>query len=130
MHLFKNLGQYVLTSLIAYLCGFYAYEKILNIVWDQSLGNDIYSVLFCGALAFMLVATPIYLRLINWMETKCKKYRLFIFPLGCMCVFFIPTMFIFVLFGSFNPFTSEALLFHAFFLSSGCVFGIGSAILK
>ncbi|QDQ03060.1 hypothetical protein FOH38_22880 [Lysinibacillus fusiformis] len=130
MKLFKNFGKYILTPLIAYLSGFYMYNSIINIVWNQSLGNEMGAVLFYGALAFLLVATPIYLLLINWMEIKFNKYHIFIFPSGCMCIFFIPTMFISALFGSFNPITSEALLFHAFFLTSGCVFGIGSAIFK
>lgn len=128
MKTFINIGKYILTPIISYLSGFYMYEKTLNLVWNQSLGNDIYAVLYYGGLAFFLIATPIYSFLTKWINTNFKKNHLLLFPLVCMLIFIIPTMFITALFDSFNPFTAEALLFHAFFITSGCVFGLSTAI--
>ncbi|MDN4607205.1 hypothetical protein [Sporosarcina highlanderae] len=60
-----NLYLYVVTSLLSFIGGFFAYILALKIVWDQSMsGGDMKAVLLWVGIAFFLIATPIYLGII------------------------------------------------------------------
>jgi hypothetical protein len=120
-----NFCLYVITPLLSYLGGFFAYNLTLKTVWEQSLSRgDMEAVLLWGGIAFFLLAVPIYLGIIYLIDLKLKKLKGYLYPIGCMLVFFIPTLLITVTFGSVNPFSPEAMLFHSFFLTSGLIFGL------
>ncbi|WP_339250853.1 hypothetical protein NSQ43_13060 [Sporosarcina sp. FSL W8-0480] len=122
-----NLYFYVVTPLLSFIGGFFSYILTLKIVWDQSMsGGDMKAVLFWGGIAFFLVATPIYLGIIYFIDKRCTKIIGLLYPIGCILVFFIPTFFITLSFGSVNPFSPEAMLFHSFFITSGLIFGLCS----
>ncbi|MDW0117216.1 hypothetical protein QTL97_09725 [Sporosarcina thermotolerans] len=122
-----NFYLYVITPLLSFIGGFFAYILTLKIVWEQSLsGGDMKAVLLWGGIAFFLLATPIYLGITYFIDKKCKKIKGLLYPAGCILVFFIPTLFVTLSFGSMNPFSPEAMLFHSFFLTSGLIFGLCS----
>lgn len=121
----------IVAGVLAYVAGFICYTVILKIVWAQSLEGDTYAVLLWGAIAFFLIAVPIYMLIIYVVMKFSTKYQHIYYPLSCMLVFFVPTAFITMLFGgTWNIFTSEALLFHAFFLAAGAVFGVTRSVWK
>lgn len=116
---------YIVTPFLSYIGGFYAYILTLKIVWEQSLsGGDMKAVLFWGGIAFFLLATPIYLGIIYFIDRMFKNNKGFLYPFGCIVVFFIPTLLVTFSFGSINPFSPEAMLFHSFFIASGLIFGL------
>lgn len=116
---------YVLTPLLSFIGGFSAYILVLKIVWEQSLsGGDIGATLYWGGIAFFLLAVPIYLGIIYFIDNRFKRLKGLLYPIGCMLVFFIPTLLITLTFGSINIFLPEAMLFHSFFLTSGLIFGL------
>ncbi|MCM3711759.1 hypothetical protein [Sporosarcina luteola] len=122
-----NFCLYVVTSLLSFIGGFYAYILTLKIVWEQSLsGGDMKAVLFWGGIVFFLLATPIYLGIIYFIDNRFKKIKGLLYPVGCILVFFIPTLLVTLSFGSMNTFSPEAKLFHSFFLTSGLIFGLCS----
>lgn len=49
----QKFGLYVLTPLLSFLGGFYAYVWIVNNYWKQELGGDAISVVIFGGLAFV-----------------------------------------------------------------------------
>lgn len=114
----------IATSVFSYLVGFLSYTLALKFIWDQSLAGDAYFVLVWGAIAFFLVACPIYVWIIHLIDKIPNRKKFWHYPLGCMLVFFLPTSLISLRFGSANLFSPESMLFHAFFLSSGLVFGL------
>ncbi|MEO4052470.1 hypothetical protein [Solibacillus sp. CAU 1738] len=119
--------HFVVAAILSYLAGIGCYILTLKIVWDQTLGGDTFAVLFWGAIAFFIIACPIYLLVITLIDKVTKQYKFLFYPLGCMLVFFIPTSFILASFGDFSYktlFSPEAMLFHAFFLSAGLIFGL------
>lgn len=117
----------IIAGLLSFIVGIMCYVLTLKLVWNQSLGGDANSVLYWGGLAFLIIALPIYLLIIQLVDIRFSKHKYFFYPLGCMLVFFIPTAFILLSFGGVLAiFSAEAMLFHAFFLSSGFVFGITS----
>ena len=120
-----NFCLYVVTPLSSFIGGFFAYILTLKIVWEQSLsGGDMEAVLYWGGIAFLLVAVPIYLGIIYFIDNRFEKLKGLLYPIGCMLVFFIPTLLVTLTFGSVNPFSPEAMLFHSFFLTSGLIFGL------
>ena len=122
-----NFSLYIVTPLLSFIGGFFAYVLTLNIVWEQSLSSgDMKAVLFWGGIAFFLLAAPIYLGITYFIDNRFKKIKGLLYPIGCMLVFFIPTLVVTLSFGSMNPFSPEAMLFHSFFLTSGLIFGLCS----
>ncbi|MDN4607211.1 hypothetical protein [Sporosarcina highlanderae] len=118
---------YVVTPLLSFIGGFFAYILTLKIIWDQSMSaGDMIAVLLWGGIAFFLLATPIYLGITYFIDRRCKKIGGLLYPIGCILVFFIPTLFVTLSLGSMNPFSPEAMLFHSFFLTSGLIFGLCS----
>ncbi|MBD3109259.1 hypothetical protein IEO70_12970 [Bacillus sp. AGMB 02131] len=51
----------ILIAFLSYIGGFAAYNLVLHVVWEQSLGGEWDTVLFWGGLAFTLFAVPIYI---------------------------------------------------------------------
>ncbi len=123
--------HYIFSGLFSYGIGFLGYTITLKMVWDQTLGGDMNAVLFWGAVAYFLVAFPIHLLTVAVVEKLFTRPKLFYYPLGCMLVFFVPTLFITSsLSGQFILFTPEAMLFHAFFLLAGLTFGLMTGFFK
>lgn len=120
----KKFGLYIVSPLLSYIGGFLAYTITLKLVWDQTLGGELPFVLFYGGFAFFIIGFPIYLGIIYLIDTKFDQYKGWLYPVGCMLIFFIPTFFIGLRFGSFQLFIPESMLFHSFFLTSGLIFGI------
>lgn len=126
-----NFCLYLVTPLFAFTGGFSTYILILKIVWEQSLSSgDMEAILFWGGIvllvSFIVLAVPIYLGTIYFIDNRFKKLKGLLYPIGCMLVFIIPTILITFSFGRANPFTPEAMLFHSFFLTSGLIFGLCS----
>lgn len=121
---------YILRPFLSFVGGFYAYVLTLKLVWNQTLGGDKDFVLFYGALAFLIVAFPIYLGIIRLIDKIFSKWKILLYPLGCILVFFLPTLKILLIFGSANLFLPEAMLFYSFFITSGLIFGLSTWIIN
>ena len=117
----------IIAGLLSFIVGFMCYALTINVVWNQSLGNDAYSVLFWGGSAFLLIAVPVYLFMISLIDESARfsKHKYLFYPLSCMLVYFVPTALIKLSFdGVLAIFSEEVMLFHSFFLSAGLIFGI------
>lgn len=126
----RKLFTHIITPLVSFIGGFLAYSLTLKIVWGESLGGDMDAVLFFGGMAFFLIAVPIYFGIIYFIDTLIKKFKAFLYPIGCILVFFIPTLMITLFFGSTNLLSGEAMLFHSFFLTSGLIFGLSIGLIN
>ena len=120
----RRVGLYVFSPLLSYIGGFLAYIITLKLIWDQTLGGELPFVLIYGGIAFFIIGFPIYLGIIYLIDAKFHKYKGLLYPLCCMLIFFIPTLFITLQFGSLDLFAPESMLFHSFFLTSGLIFGL------
>lgn len=122
----KKFALYVLTPIVSFLGGFIAYAGMLNYFFGEKLGNDTDTVLVYGGLAYLVYLVPFYLIVLHLIDKKFNRFRVILYPLVCMLGFFIPIL-IFMLFfeiGEGKLFSSEAMLFHVFFLVSGLIFGL------
>lgn len=126
----RRFGLYIFSPLLSYFGGFLAYIITLKLIWNETLGGDLSFVCIYGGIAFFIIGFPIYLGIISFVDKKFHKYKGMLYPLGCMLIFFIPTLFITLRFGSLDLFTPESMLFHSFFLTSGLIFGICHWVLK
>lgn len=126
----RGFFMYLVTPIVSFFGGFFAYKLILEKVLNEELGGDTNAVLFWGGIAFFLFGVPIYYGIIHLIDIWVKKLKWLYYPIGCMLVFFIPTAFITITFGSLNLFSPEAMLFHSFFLTSGLIFGLCIAGVK
>lgn len=125
-----NLLKYLLLIIVfvlSYWIGFYAYEYILWVVWNETLGNDRNAVLFWAFIPYVIILVPLYLLICNTIKSKVNRplLRMIGYPSLCALIFIIPTFFIMVFFNSFDFLAPEALLFYVFFASAGIVFGLG-----
>jgi hypothetical protein len=126
--------RWVLTfgvALASYWAGFSSYKATLWFVWHQTLWGDEKATVFWSAIAFSVVLFPLYLLIcfmIKW-KIKPKRSSLVYYPLFCGLIFVIPTAFIVVYNGGGSLLSPEAQLFHAFFASSGIVFGMGFGLI-
>lgn len=115
----------VIAGLLSFIVGIMCYALTLELVWGESLGGDVYAVLYWGGMGFITIPFPIYLMTTNLIEARCSKQKYFFYPLSCMLVYFVPAAFLTLIFGGVLAiFSEEAMLFHSFFLSSGFIFGI------
>lgn len=133
MKMDEGMKQFLFIAFIAflsYLGGIAAYNLALFVIWDEIIGSgDLVAVLFWGGMVFGLLAVPIYLGIIHLIDKKYKGNKMWLYPIGCMLIFFVPTLFIMMMFGGINLtslFGPEAMLFHVFFLTSGFIFGLCS----
>lgn len=120
-----------LNSLLSFYAGLWAYEKVLWLVWEQTVSEgDLRAVQYWAGIAYLIILVPSYLLICSYVAYKIKSgiMRLLLYPIGCALVFIIPTLFIFAAFGGGNLFSAEAFLFYVFFISSGVVFGLGYAL--
>ena len=123
----------IVTGLLSFIAGITCYILTLRIVWGESLGGDADAVLLWGGFAFFLIAVPIYLVIIKFINTLSLKHTYFFYPISCIMIFFIPTSFILFSFGGVSVsamFSPEAMLFHSFFIASGFIFGIVSYMFR
>jgi hypothetical protein len=120
----RSLFLYIVTPIVSFLGGFFAYAFILKISSGESLEGDGDAVLFWGGIAFFLLGVPVYFGIIYLIDHWLKRLKWLYYPIGCMLVFFIPTALIALSFGSLNLLSPEAMLFHSFFLTSGLIFGL------
>ncbi|MFJ7737659.1 hypothetical protein ACIQ2D_15200 [Lysinibacillus sp. NPDC097287] len=118
----------IIAGLLSFIVGFMCYALTLKLVWNESLGGDAYAVLIWGGF-FFLIGIPMYLFMISLIDesTRFSKHKYLFYPLGCMLAYFVPAAIIALISGGVSAiFSSELLLFHTFFLSSGFIFGITS----
>lgn len=118
-----------IAGLLSYLVGIMTYILTLRIVWDESLGGDVYAVTIMGGMFYFVILHPLYLLTIKVIRESSIKHKSALYPLACMLVYFVPTSLIMLVLGG-NISSPEAILFHAFFLSSGYVFGVVSWIFQ
>lgn len=126
----REFGLYVMNPIISFMGGFLALMLTLKWVWNESLRGDLAFTLLYASIFFIGVAFPIYLGVIYFIDKKFDKFKVLLYPLGCMLIFFIPTLLINLRFGSWNLLSPESMLFHSAFLVSGFIFGMFSWILK
>ncbi len=132
----KKLLFIICLSLLSYIGGFAAYNLVLWMIWDQVMSSgsgDFVAVLFWGGMAFFALAVPSYLGIIHFIGQRFKGKEVWLYPIGCVTVFFVPTLCIMMIFGRINLsvlFGPEAMLFHVFFVTSGLIFGLGSGAMK
>ncbi|WP_153733190.1 hypothetical protein [Sporosarcina obsidiansis] len=125
-----NFSLYVVTPILAFIGGFLFYVLTLKFVWDESIAGDMRAVLFWGGIAFFAIAVPIYFGVIYFIDRRFVRFKVLLYPIVCMLIFFIPTLVIAMMFGSLNPFSPEAMLFNSFFIGSGLIFGLSFWIIK
>ncbi|MFS0722440.1 hypothetical protein [Paenibacillus sp. 1P07SE] len=84
-----------------------------------------------SALAFLFVMGPLNLLICDAIQRKVKSplVRIWSYPAGCALTFVLPTAFIMTQFGGGNLLAPESMLFHAFFVTSGIVFGLGYGVI-
>lgn len=126
----RNIGLYILCPVLSFIAGIFSYMLILKWVWNETLGGDLAAILFYGGIIFLTICFPIYLGVIHLIDKWFHQYKGLLYPLGCMLVFFIPTLFLNLLFGSFDLLSPESMLFHSFFLTAGFIFGVCHWCLK
>lgn len=115
----------IIIGLLSYLAGLSSYLYFLKVIYDQSLGSEIAFVIFATLLGFILIAYPAFMGIVYAVDQVAKKFKLLLYPLACIAIFFIPTLLILLIWGGVSPFSDEALLFYFFYIFSGLVFGIG-----
>lgn len=122
----KKFLLYILTPIVSFLGGFIAYIGMMDYFFGEKLGNDFMTVLVYGGLAYVVYLVPFYLIVLHLIDKKFNRSRIILYPLACMLGFFIPVLIFLLLFeiGEKNLFSHEAMLFHAFFLVSGLIFGL------
>lgn len=120
----RTFALYVLTPVLSFIGGFYAYIWVLKAYWQQELGNGTASVLINGGLAYFALAIPLYFLIVGFIDKRAMRFKWLFYPLLCMLVFFLPTFVITMAWGDGNLVSAEALMFHSFFLTSGFIFGL------
>ncbi|NGZ77915.1 hypothetical protein [Saccharibacillus alkalitolerans] len=120
----------ILLGLLSYTSGFLSYVYYLQLVFDQSLKSDLGFVILITLFGFLGIACPIYVGIVYFVDKKFKKFKLLLYPLACVAIFFIPTLLALLLWGGISPFSPEAQNFYFFYLSSGIVFGVGYRIIQ
>ncbi|MCQ4085692.1 hypothetical protein [Saccharibacillus sp. JS10] len=123
-------GAIILLSLLSYSSGFLSYIYSLQLIFGQSLKSDFGFVLFTTLLGFLLVACPLYIGMVYLVDKIFKSSKIFLYPLVCVMIFFVPTLLVLLIWGGVSPFSSEAQVFYFFYLSSGIVFGVGYRIIQ
>lgn len=118
-----------LLGILAYAAGIGSYVGALDWIYGQSLGSEWGFLIFASLLGFVLVAYPAYVGIVYAVDRKSERYRYVLYPLGCIAVFFVPTLLILLMYGGGSPFSPEALLFHLFYTASGLVFGLGYGLI-
>lgn len=127
----KKFCLYVLTPVLSFLGGFYAYIWTTEHYWQQEVGSgDAISVIVLAGLAFISLMLPMYFWMIEVIDEKFSHYKLFLYPLICMLIFFLPVLLIMAIWGGSSVFSAESLLFYAFFLASGFIFGVLNWLFK
>src|SRR5690554_352499 len=112
----RKFALYAVSPFLSFFAGFAVYLLTLKLVWDETIGREWTAVMFYAAGAYVLVCIPVYFGVIYFIKKQFKKYKALLYPFGCMFIFFIPTLFITLQFGSADLFSPEAVLFHSFFL--------------
>jgi hypothetical protein len=123
----------IILAIVSFLCGLGGYLAALHIVWQQSISTgDLNAVLLFGGMAYLIVVCPLYFLIIKLIDKHFTIYKGILYPIGCMAIFFIPTIFILGFWGGNlkSIFSPEAQLFYAFFITSGLIFGFGCWIIK
>lgn len=120
----KKIAFYILASILSFLSGFIAFTLASFTHLQESISGDAVWILITTGFTFLFVCFPIYLGIIHWIDSKYVRFRGLLYTLGCMLVFFIPTLAINLRYGSINLLSAESMLYHQFFLVSGAVFGL------
>ncbi|UNL83175.1 hypothetical protein [Priestia koreensis] len=125
----RDILLYLISPLLAFVGGFCTYVVILKVVYDETLVDGT-AVLIWGSLIFLAICMPLYTVIIYAIDKRFTSYKGLLYPLGCMLLFAVPTAAIMLIWGDMNPFLSEALLFHSFFIMSGLIFGLCHWVIK
>ncbi|MFS0574726.1 hypothetical protein AB1K83_03780 [Sporosarcina sp. 179-K 3D1 HS] len=120
----KKIALYILTPILSYLSGFIAFSLAFFTTAQESIGGEAVWLLTVSGLTFLFIGFPVYLGIIHWIDSKYNTFKGLLYPMGCMLVFFIPTLAINLRYGSINLLAPESMLFHLFFIVTGAVFGL------
>lgn len=127
----KKFCLYLLTPILSFIGGFYAYVRTAEYYWQQEIsGGDAISAILAAGLAFVSLMLPMYFWMIEVIDEKCSRYHLLLYPLICMLIFFLPVLLIMAVWGGSSAFAAESLLFYAFFLAAGFIFGVLNWLFK
>lgn len=118
-----------LLGILSYAAGFGIYIGALDWIYGQSIRSDLGFLIFASLFGYVVVACPAYVGIVYAIDRKIERFRLLLYPLACIAIFFVPTMLILFMYGGASPFSSEALLFHLFYTASGLVFGVGYGLI-
>jgi len=116
--------------IFSYIVGISTYLFSLKMMYGQSIGSDLSFVIIFSSLAYVFICCPLYYIVIVLIDKWFYKFKVILYPAGCMLIFFIPTFGIFLFWGGISPFAPEAGLFYLFYVVTGLVFGLGYWLIK
>ncbi|MDW0110591.1 hypothetical protein QT716_11145 [Sporosarcina aquimarina] len=115
----------LLTPVLAFLGGLLSYSIMLRLLWSESIGSELGTIVFWGSAVFS-VMIPVYFVVVYLVARRFNRNTLFLFTAACFLVSFVPVLLIFVPFGSQALFSEQSALVLSFFLAAGIVFGLCS----
>lgn len=115
----------VVLACLSYVLGLFSYVYFLETLFGQSLKSDLGFVVFATVLGFLIIACPLYIAIVYLVDKYFKTFKLILYPLACVAIFFVPTLLVLLIWGGTSPFSPEAQLFYFFYLFSGLTFGLG-----
>ncbi|WOV83799.1 hypothetical protein PGH26_13085 [Sporosarcina jeotgali] len=123
-------GSYiVLTPVLAFLSGLLSYSFMLQLLWDETIGAELGTVVFWGSAVFS-VMVPVYFVAVYMIERRFNSNKLLLFTAACLLISFLPVFLIFVPFGSQALFSEQSALATSFFATTGIFFCLCSWIFR
>ncbi|MGG0642567.1 hypothetical protein ABE021_01310 [Sporosarcina gallistercoris] len=119
----------VLTPVLAFLSGLLSYSMMLRLLWNESIGAELGTVVFWGSAVFS-VMIPVYFTVVYLIARRFKHNALLLFPAACLLISFLPVLLIFAPFGSHALFSEQSALVTAFFTAAGIIFGLCSWLFR
>lgn len=123
-------GSYiVLTPILAFLSGLLSYSIMLQLLWNETIGAELGTVVFWGGAVFS-VMIPVYFVAVYMIERRFNSNKLLLFTAACLLISFLPVFLIFVPFGRQALFSEQSALATSFFAAAGIVFGLCSGVFR
>ncbi|WP_404452716.1 hypothetical protein LG329_01010 [Virgibacillus necropolis] len=120
----KKFGLYIFTPIISFFSGYYFYALSINFLLGGSIDGDVDAVLFWGGQAYFLCGVPFYFLIIYYIDKTFSRYKILLYPLGCVIGFLIPVLAIMMTWGYEGLFSPDIVSFYYFFIGAGLIFGL------
>ncbi|GEM_PF-3607804 len=75
----------ILTPIVSFLGGVLSFGLVLQLVWDESIWNDVSFVLFWGS-ALYSIMVPVYFVVVYVIARRFRHNLLLLFLAGCLLV--------------------------------------------